>query len=306
MSRRLFRFLSRCTLLACTLGTARTARAQACCAGAGAVTPARLAIFEEALVGLGLRAATVTGSFDNGGAYVPARGASETDFEEDVFGAIRFLERGQAALLVPIVETRRSVGSVSELGGGIGDLNASARYDFFRAGDSRIIPGVSGLLGVTAPTGTPPESSSKPFATDATGVGAWQGHLGLALEQLYGPWLFSATGLVARRAARSVQGVHETLGPQWTALLATAYTFPNNAAAALVLTYGGESVAVIDGAVSSASARRFTILSLTGAWPIAPQWRLQGSLFTQPPIGSFGRNQPATTGGTLVILRTWS
>jgi hypothetical protein len=284
---------------------ARSARAQACCAAPGAITPARLALYEESLVGVALRAVQVMGSFDDGGRYVPARGAEELDLEQDVFGAVRFLERGQAALLVPLVETRRAAGGTSEFGGGVGDLNASARYDFSRAGDS-VVPGVAGLVGVTAPTGTPPESSTTPLATGATGIGAWQGNLGLAFEQTYGPWLVSATGLVARRAARSVQGVHETLGPQWTALFASAYTFPNAAAVALVVTYGGESSAVVEGAVANASARRFTTVSLAGAWPIAPGWRLQGSLFAQPPVGSLGRNQPAASGGTFVLVRSWS
>ena len=46
----------------------RAAQAQACCAGASVITPARLELHEKALVGVQLRAAAVIGSYDTGGA----------------------------------------------------------------------------------------------------------------------------------------------------------------------------------------------------------------------------------------------
>src|ERR1700728_1841487 len=83
------------------------ARAQACCAGGSAVTPGRLEAHEDALVGTELRAASVIGSYQLGDYRASPPGTPEYDFEEDVFGAVRFLRKAQVALLVPIDETYR-------------------------------------------------------------------------------------------------------------------------------------------------------------------------------------------------------
>src|SRR5262245_52270935 len=88
--------------LAVVLASPRRAAAQACCAGAAAVTPARLAVHEDALVGVQARTSDVFGSFFPDGTYVAApAGATEWDLEQDVFGAIRVAPRAQVALLVP-------------------------------------------------------------------------------------------------------------------------------------------------------------------------------------------------------------
>jgi len=283
------------------------AGAQACCAGAGALTPGRLSLHEDALVGTQLHAASVLGSFDDGGHYTPATpGSSELDFEEDLFGALRVARRGQIALLVPFVETRRVEQGLSELGGGIGDTNLSGRYDFFLAGQSRIIPGVAVLAGVTAPTGTPPDKAHKPLATDATGVGAWQANGGVAVEQIYGPWLLNVTQLVAWRAPRSVEGVDETLGPQWVTLVGGAYSFRDESSVALFGSYTIEGQATVNGTGAMASSRHVALVSVSGARPLSDSWRLQGSIFVNPPLSGLGRNQTSTTGLTITLIRSWS
>lgn len=173
-----------------TLCVSQHAAAQACCAGTGVVTPGRLALHEAALVGLQLKGAAETGSFDARGRFATLTpGASELDLEQDVFGALRLTEHAQVALLIPILETRRTTSAESEFGGGIGDTNLNLRYDFTFAGASTTVPGIGVLAGVTFPTGTPADSSRiRPLATDATGIGAYQGSLGLAAEQVFGPW----------------------------------------------------------------------------------------------------------------------
>jgi hypothetical protein len=294
------------------------ASAQACCAGAGALTPGRLAVHEDALVGVQIRAATMLGSFDDGAHYNsvsagdPANPYRENDFEEDIFGAIRVLRRGQVALLVPVVETYRHAGGLNEFGGGIGDVNLSLRYDFLLAGQSRYVPGIALLAGVTAPSGTPPDAQnpSKPLGTDATGVGAWQGNVGLALEQTYGPWLFNATELFAWRAPRTanIAGISETeaLAPQLVTLLGVAYTFDNDASVALFGSYTFEATATLDSGAAPDSARRALLLSVSGVYPLSDRLRLRASPFFNPPLSGTGQNQTATVGLTLGILWSWS
>jgi hypothetical protein len=281
------------------------AQAQACCAGGSAVTPARLEPHEDALAGAELRTGTVLGSYGTDGRYVGnPPGATEFDLEQDLFGAVRVLRRGQFALLVPFVETQRQTQrDGGHIGGGVGDINASVRYDFLLAGESRYVPGVALLAGVTLPTGRAPESATAPLAVDATGIGAWQANAALALEQIYGPWLINATAIVAKRTARFGQ----TLGTQVTLLAAGAYTFDNDAAVALSASYAFEGDATSsDGTSVPDSSKRLTTLSLSVLWPLSDTWRLSGGLYLEPPISGLGSNQPSVTGLTLTVIRSWS
>ena len=292
---------------AVVLARPHVARAQACCAGSTAVTPGRLALHEDALVGVDVHAADAYGSFDPTGTFVSTpSGASELDFEEDVFAALRLFSRGQAALLVPLVETRRTTPTDAELGGGLGDINASVRYDFIYANEARRVPGIAVLAGITFPTGTPPESATKPLATDATGVGTYQGNLGVALEKSIGPWLVGVTGLVAKRATRTSQGVTEALAAQWTVLAVAAYTFPSEASVAVSGSFTAEGDATIDGALQPDTRRRLVAFSASGVLPVSDRVRLQGALTFDPPANSFGVNQPAPGfGGTLTAIYAW-
>jgi hypothetical protein len=307
MWRRNFKYRDACGLLVLgVIGAATSpARAQACCAGGSAITPARLELHEEALAGIELKAGGALGSYDPGGHYLgsPA-GDTELDFEQDVFGAFRVLRRGQLALLVPWVETQRQTPrDGGHVGAGIGDINASARYDFVVAGESHYVPGIALLVGLTFPTGTAPESAIEPLAVDATGIGAWQADVALALEQTYGPWLINATAIGAKRTSRFGQ----TLGTQITLLLAGAYTFDNDAAIALSASYAFEGDATnSDGTTVPESSKRLSTLSLSVLWPVSDLWRLFGGLYVEPPARGFGANQPSVSGLTLTVIRSWT
>ncbi len=307
MSHLSFRFSDLCgLLLLAAIGAATSrAQAQACCAGGSAVTPARLELHEQALVGVELRAGSALGSYEGNGHYLRSPpGDTEFDFEQDLFGAIRVLRRGQLALLAPLIETQRQTSQDGgHIGGGIGDINASARYDFVVAGESYFVPGIALLAGVTLPTGIASESASAPLAVDATGIGAWQANVALALEQTYGPWLINATGIAAKRTARFGQ----TLGTQITVLVAGAYTFENDAAIALSVSYAFEGdVTTSDGMSVAGSSKRLSTLSLSGLWPLNDQWRLFGGLYVEPPVSGFGSNQPSVSGLTLTVIRSWT
>lgn len=276
------------------------------------MTPARLELHEVALVGTELHAGSVFGSYAPWGSYAASGpGDNEVDLEEDVFGAVRVLKRGQVALLIPVVETYRSENDGRGFGGGIGDVNASVRYDFLTAGESSIVPGVALLAGVTAPTGKPPEAATAGLlGVDATGIGAWQVNGALALEQTFGPWLVNATAIVAARTPRFGQ----TLAPQFTFLGAGAYTFENDAALAVSLSYAFEGDATC--AIASCGATRgsvvvanssksLTVVTVSGLWPVTDAWRLLASVFLDPPLSGFGSNQTASVGATLTVIRSW-
>jgi hypothetical protein len=273
---------------------------------------------EDALVGLQLRAAHAFGSFDSNGHYsTPPPGSSEQDFEQDLIGAVRMpvVDRLQLAVLVPLVETRRTARGNAEVGGGFGDVNVSARYDFLYAGQHRIIPGIGVLAGLTFATGRAPESATQPLATDATGVGALQGNAGISVEQLFGSWLVTAYGIVAKRASRTVHStnagtgtgtsIETTLGTQWTALVAVAYSFPSDYALAVFASYTGEGNADVNGIEGGGTSRRVPVVGVSGVVPVSDHFRLQGGISGSPPIPSLGKNQPATIGLSVTAVYAW-
>ena len=269
---------------------------------------------EDALVALQLHAASVFGSFDSAAHYsTPPRGSSEQDFEQDAIGAVRlpFADHAQLAVLVPLVETRRTAGGVAEFGGNIGDVNVSARYDFLYAGRDRYVPGIAALVGLTAPTGRSVEDADHPLATDATGIGAFQGNIGLAVEQLWDRWLVTAYGIIAKRAARTITGrngapdIRSELGTQWTALVAVAYSLPKDFAVAAFASYTGEGNADTDGVEQANTSRRVPILGISGVAPVTEHFRFQGGFSGNPPIPSLGKNQPATLGFSVTALYAW-
>src|SRR5581483_5916429 len=123
----------------------------------------------------------------------------------------------------------------------------------------RYVPGIALLAGATMPTGRAPESADlarHPLAADATGIGAVQLHLALALEKSFGPVLVSATGLVAQRLPRTANDVEEQLAPQWTALASASYGFESGAALALAASFWAEGDALVDGTRAPDSGRR--------------------------------------------------
>lgn len=295
-------------LLMLTLGLwPRSAGAQACCAGASAITPGRLELHEQALVGAQLRAAWQLGTYSTSGDYRPrARGGVVLDTEQDLFVALRVLRRGQFGVLAPVLESyRHSAAAGAELGGGIGDVNLNARYDFVWGRQLGYWPGIAALLGVTLPSGRAPEMARKPLASDATGIGTTQVTLGIALERPLDDWLISLNGLLAKRAPRSVHGVKSELGTQLSAVLALGYTFLPDASAAVLLTYLHEGNARIDGRVVEGSGRKQLRVSAAFSVALSDTTRAQVSFFLDPALAGFGQNLPASTGGACTIVRSW-
>ncbi len=288
------------------LASPALAHAQACCAGASAITPARLGLHEQALVGVLVTASTGLGSYDAARTFrATPPGVGELDLRQDVVAALRWLERGQLGVLIPLhASWRRSPTTGAELGGGLGDLSLNLRYDAINNREYRYLPGIALLGGVTLATGRPPESARRPLGSDATGTGATQFSVGLALERSFGDFLLNVTGLASKRTRREVFGVDSELGTHLMALFAVGYTLFEETAVAGVLTYTHEGDARIDGqAVPDTASGRLRV-SLAASSTISDAWRLQGAAFIDPPLDGLGRNLPSSVGATLGLI--WS
>jgi hypothetical protein len=293
-------------LMAASLVVSGDARAQACCSAASAVTPARLAMAERALVGLELRSQGVVGSYGPYGAYsAMPEGSSEVDLSVSLLAAARISQRVQLAALVPWQTTRRVTPGKADLGAGFGDANLGLRVEVLHEFEHRYVPGIAVLVGSTLPTGRAPELARGPLAADATGIGAVQLHAAVALEKRLGHWLVGATGLVAQRLTRLAGPVETTLGTQLTALVNASYFLPNLAAVAASASYSTEGDATIDSEERPDTGRRSLQLAVSGLYPITKRVRFQASLFFTPPASDLGRNQNAVAGGSLAALMSF-
>lgn len=281
-----------------------TARAQACCTSTSTIFPARLQDSENALLGFRAGASFVYGSFDDQRVlHGQPAGASEVDFGQALLVTARAgNEPVQFSVSVPFAETLRSAGGVDDAGGGLGDLQLSARWDVTRAGKDPIMPGIAPLVSITAPSGTAADAAKNALGADATGLGALQFGVGLALEQIFGRTLFALATTVQLHAARDVAGVHSQLGPDLAATLGVSYTFKNGWALGGAFTYSNSFDTSVDGKDVPNTARALSQFAITGAVPVRSDMRLLGSIFFVPPISSVAQNEAATVGFALTII----
>jgi hypothetical protein len=291
------------------LASARAAHAQACCAGGALVAPTRLAQQEDYGAAVGVRARSNVGSFAPDGGFVALTGTDQT-IEQDVAAAMRVARRAQVSLLLPIVQTHRQSSGVDEWGGGLGDVALAGRYDFLLASEALRWPGVALLAAATLPTGRAVDQASAPLATDATGAGTYDATLGVGLEKT-GDHVYAAlNGWVTHRFARTVSPpgvapIHQSFGLRWTALAVGGYVFDNEAAAALYVSALGGGAATIDGITAPSTGKRLTTVGAAGLWPVAELWRVQGALYSDVLLSSFGRNEQGGYGLTLSLIRVW-
>jgi hypothetical protein len=288
------------------IAIAAEARAQPCCAGGTALTPGRLNLHENGLVGLGVRVTGITGSFDPSGKFAASpSGAVEVDLEQDLIATLRVLRRGQFTVVAPITQTYRRVPGAADFGGGFGDLQMTARFDATEAGVSVYIPGIAVLAGLTLPTGVPPEAASQKLATDATGTGVIQGTAGLAVEQTFGNFIVNLTGSATVRSARVVEGIHTRLGPSFGVSGAVGYSFDAGPVAAITIAYTAQLATRNDGVAVADSGRAGLRAGISGGYAWSDWWRAQGGFFVDPPVPHFGRNQPAGAGFSATLIRSW-
>jgi len=287
---------------------AAPAAAQACCAGAALVNPARLALHEDFSLGLQTRARADLGSFGSDGRYQSS--ATEQDFEQDLAGSVRISERAQAGAVLPLIETRRIESGIPAWGSGIGDVAFNARYDFLFATEALYWPGIGLMANLLVPTGKPVGQGTSPSSTDATGTGTYNLSLGLDLEKVNGPLYVSLNAWLTYCGSRTVTvpgaGALTTSFPlQWTVLAVAGWVFPSEAAVAVyanVLQRGDDT---LNGALQPETTLRLVTAGLTGILPVRDRWRLQGTLFGDLPIASLGQNELAGVGISFALVRVW-
>lgn len=294
MLRSAFRFLLGVTALVLALGF-EEADAQACCAGAAAGQLGRLTLHEEALVGLGFRAERTLGAFGDDATF-RATEAEAFQFEQSLLGTLRVGQALQLGAVIPLVQSYARTTWEQGFGGGLGDIQLHARYDFTFAGQSLRIPGIALFGGLGLPTGRPLESTMHPLGVEATGTGRMRAWGGLGLEQSHGMAFGQIMGSLIYDGPRSAKGME--FEGRWgaSASLSLGASLPADFTVALSAVYE----------VEPRSERRGWRYGVAAGYPVFIDWRLQAGLFTDAPIDGFGRNQNAQIGLHLALLRIWS
>ncbi|HXJ19035.1 MAG TPA: hypothetical protein VMT03_02295 [Polyangia bacterium] len=284
------------------------AAAQACCAGAALVNPARLALHEDFSLGMQARFRADLGSFDPSGHYTAA--STEQDFEQDLAGSIRLTDRSQAGAVLPLVETRRLESGVPAWGSGIGDLAFNGRYDFVYPTEGLYWPGVAVMADVLVPTGKPVGEGTNPASTDATGTGTYNASVGIEVQKVSGPLYFAVDGWLTYCWSRTVtipgSATLTTSFPlQWAVLGVAGYVFGNEAAVGIYANVLGRGDDTLNGELQPGTALRLTTVGLSGMLPVHDVWRIQGTLFSDILVSSFGRNELGGAGISAALVRVW-
>ncbi|MFT3712398.1 MAG: hypothetical protein QM817_32525 [Archangium sp.] len=280
------------------------AHAQACCAGASLLSPARLTPYEETLVGFELRSLTQFGSADARGHFTPtpANSGSE-DVVLTLHHTLRVGENGQLTWSLPLDVGARWIPGLNEGAISLGDVAVSFRHDFLLAGESASRPGIAVLASILAPTGTAPENAHSVLGADAVGSGSWQASLGAGIEQRWGQLTAQLMVLLQERLPRTALGLTQVFGPGLSLGGALAWSFESELSLALTANSTASLPSWIDGKWSPDTARSRTTAGLALATPLGERWRLQASLSVVLP---FALNELATFNASVLLMRTWS
>lgn len=273
------------------------------------VTPARLALHEDWALGLQMRARSNPGSYGVDGHY-QASGGVEQIFEQDIAASARITDNAQAGIMIPMIQTHRNASGLDDWGSGIGDLSLTARYDFLLPAQALYWPGVGLLVSSTLPTGTPPDKATHLLAADATGEGTYDLTVGVNIDKSVEHVYAGVSGWATHRFARTVSvpgsmPISESFALRWTLLAVVSYVFENESALGIQVSTMNEGIATINGVADRTTRLRTSTIGLAGVLPVRDNWRIQGSLFSDIMMASFGRNEPAGYGLTAALVRVW-
>lgn len=282
-----------------------SAQAAACCLSAGVFGVGRLVVWEEFAVGTSVNVVSAHGLWDADGRYLPY-GADyrETESTADIYGLLRFGERVQGFARAPWIFTQRTAGGRSELGNGLGDLQAGVRYEPVQIGEYEELPAISLTATILAPSGTRPEDALTSLATATSGRGVWAAALGLSFEYVRAPWFarLDVGGSASLPFHRADLDVQQAYGPTFQAGLFGGYELIEDTwVLALGATQEWEAPLSIDGTTIPDSAARSPTVTLSTSWKLSPHWMIQAGGLGNVWADGLGKNRLARFGGSVGV-----
>lgn len=287
------------------LAAPKVAHAGACCLSAGVFGVGRLVIWEEAAFGTSFSTARVRGMWGADGEWQAyGDGYAETEGAADIYAIARLGERFQGYARLPWIYTQRTYGDVSELGHGLGDVQAGLRFEPIGIGEYAELPAVALTASVLAPTGTRPEDAATSFGTGTSGRGAWVLSLGLSIERAVIPWFvrLDVGGTLALPFHREDLDVDQTYGPGLqVALFGGREIIPDKWVVALGAIQEWEGPYELDGRTMPNSSARSPTVSLSTSWQLTPHWMVQASTLANVWANDLGKNRLGRLGGSIGV-----
>jgi hypothetical protein len=280
--------------------TPPAASAAACCISATSFGVGRLLMWEEAAFGVSVGHARLLGEFETSTAFRPY-GAAYTEGLTSVqpWAIVRVHPRIQLQAFVPVLVNDREGGGQRQVSGTVGDIGAAARFEFTAIGEYLHVPALALTVGVVAPTGRRVEATSPPLFAGATGLGAWQGALGLEGEYAFLPYFvrLNVGGSGFAPFTRADTGQRQVLGPLVQVAAATGReVVPDKVVVAASLQFDWQADAWLDSVrAPSSQASQFTV-SLSVAWRVRPHWTLTCSAYDTAWPDGLGRNRDGRVG----------
>jgi hypothetical protein len=285
----------------------RDASASACC-GSGHGLGQRLGPLERAAVGLSLRGSDRFGSHGYAGAFSLApSGTRDVEARAELGCLLAPLPRLQLGLAVPVLLNVRGSGDETAVGGGLGDLSFSARFDLVPLSTTGAWPSIALTAGVGLPTGRPASRAEDPLATDATGLGAAEVRPGVFVEKNFdgeATAIFSAS-IGLRAPMTGARGERIELGPRARFVAAAGPVFSSGLSLSAGLVHERESAPSIGGAVTPGADRRRSAALLFAGYDITPRFTALASLEVDLPISSLGKNEPSAVAFAINLRRAF-
>lgn len=281
--------------------------AAACC-GTGHGLGQRLGPGETAAITFSTRFADRFGSYDPSGQFftIPAN-AFDGDLRADLSAVFAPISRLQVGLTAPFVLNIKHFGGADDVGGGLGDLTFSGRFDILPLNTANSWPAIALTTSLLLPTGRSANEATRVFGADATGLGVAEVRPGIFVEKSFGG---KASAIVAgsvgfRSELNEPPAARMALAPRWRLLAAAGPVFESG----LSLSFGGiyeyEGAPTIGGVTMvDADRYRLSTLGFVG-YDLPRRFTLLGSVELDLPVNQTGKNEQAAVAISIGLRRSF-
>lgn len=286
----------------------RVTQGAACC-GTGHGLGQRLGPGETAAITFSTRFADRFGSYDPTGQFftIPSNNF-DGDVRADVSVVFAPISRLQVGLTAPLVLNIKHFGGEGDLGGGLGDLTFSGRFDIFPLDTTKPRPAIAFTTSLLLPTGRSANEATHVFGADATGLGVAEVRPGLFLEKSFaGKASLVVAGSVGFRSEMNEPpAVKMALAPRWRLLAAAGPVFESG----LSVSMGGlveyEAAPTIGG-MTMVDAQRYRLATLGFVgYDLPRRFTLLGSVELDLPLNHLGKNELAAVAIAIGLRRSFS
>lgn len=294
-------------LLGALAAVPHDAHAASCC-GTGHGLGQRLGPGETAALSVSARVADRVGSYDPEGRFftIPSR-SFDGDARVDLSALFAPTSRLQVAVTAPVVLNFKQLGAERDVGGGLGDLTISGRFDVFPVSTARFWPAMAITTSALLPTGRSAKDAHQLLAADATGLGVAEIRPGVFLEQSFGGKVSAivSASVGFRSEANEPPAPRIALQPRWRVVAAVGPVFHSG----LSLSFGGifeyEGAPKIQGMVTpDAQRHRTAFLGFVG-YDLSTRFTVLGSVEIDLPMRYFGKNEAALAAFSIGVRRSF-